>query len=404
MIDTLLRAVPMVVMVALCAGGPTAAQGIWVRHASNPVLARGPYPSCDFVAAADCCVRRINDTLKMWYASGGLTPPDTIVHTSISYAWSLDGITWTKHEANPVLNNDPMSWDALGVETPTVLYDPGKPDSLRYRMWYAGHVDELRYDIGFAWSSDGIAWTKSPDNPVLTVGPAHSWENAFLEGPTVVAVGDTVKMWYAGVDMVADGQPTDNTVSIGYAWSTDNVTWQRFAANPVLTAGTPGLHDSASVQDPCVLLLDGTYHMWYGSLGTWDIEGQQIGYATSPDGVTWTKHDDNPVVAWGEPGAWDSWRASFPAVVYYQDSLRMWYTGMDTEFPSYPEPYHWDIGYAVCAVTQAARIPRTSRSASIRPERLNSPGQWYTIDGRRGPRTGAATLRILPGRGVEAGW
>jgi predicted GH43/DUF377 family glycosyl hydrolase len=311
--------------------------------------------------------------------------PDTIIHTSISYAWSLDGVTWTKHHNNPVLNNDRGSWDAYGVETPTIIHDPLQPDSMRYRMWYAGHVDEatVRYDLGFAWSADGISWTKYPGNPVMTVGAPDSWENTFLEGPTVVQDGDTLKMWYAAADFVINGQSTDNTVSIGYAWSTDNVTWHRHAGNPVLTAGTPGLQDAAAVQDPCVLKIGGTYHMWYGSLGAWNTEGQQIGYATSDDGISWAKHAGNPVLTWGPSGAWDSWRASFPTVVQDGDTLRMWYTGMDKETPTYPEPYSWDIGYAVSALPQSSTAPQHYFPRLPLPSQTEVESVWYTLRGRK---------------------
>lgn len=335
-------------VIVLCAVLPLVAQFNWTKRTENPVFEKSDplKGSYDFSCVADPCVINDNDTLKMWYASGGRTAADSTVHTSISYAFSLDGIAWTRGPDNPVLDLDRKSWDSLGVETPAVIKDTSAPASSRYRMWYAGHRTHVRYDIGYASSPDGLSWTKHAGNPVLAAGPDTSWKNGLLEGPSVMKVGDTLKMWYAGVDRFANNQPTDYHCSIGYAWSLDGITWNEYGSNPVIVTGAENSHDFASVQDPSVLRIDGIYHCWYGTLGKWDVEGQQIGYATSTDGIRWSKYDKNPVVARGAGSAWDRRVASFPTVIDDGGFFRMWYTGMDTATPSWPKPYFWDIGYA----------------------------------------------------------
>jgi hypothetical protein len=69
-----------------------------------------------------------------------------------------------------------------------------------------------------------------------------------------------------------------------------------------------------------------TFHMWYsgGSQFTW-----RIGYATSPDGSTWTKYAGNPVLDWGVAGSWeDTWIGA--SSVFFDTTysiFKMWYTG-----------------------------------------------------------------------------
>ncbi|MBK7442621.1 MAG: hypothetical protein IPI65_14100 [Bacteroidetes bacterium] len=44
------------------------------------------------------------------------------------------------------------------------------------------------------------------------------------------------------------------------------------------------------IQDPHVIYADGIYQMWYGG-GDNDVTyNQQVGYATSTDGINWVNH------------------------------------------------------------------------------------------------------------------
>ncbi len=51
-----------------------------------------------------------------------------------------------------------------------------------------------------------------------------------------------------------------------------------------------------------------------------------IGYATSPDGILWEKHPDNPVLDIGAAGEWDDQRIVSPAVLLDGTTYKMWYT------------------------------------------------------------------------------
>ena len=72
--------------------------------------------------------------------------------------------------------------------------------------------------------------------------------------------------------------------------------------------------------------------------------GMQVGYATSPDGSTWTKHADNPVMDAGAAGAFDDlW--VMPRTVLIEDGLyRMWYGSAKDTWPGSGDD--WRVGYA----------------------------------------------------------
>jgi L-ascorbate metabolism protein UlaG (beta-lactamase superfamily) len=69
-----------------------------------------------------------------------------------------------------------------------------------------------------------------------------------------------------------------------------------YAGNPVLARGAEGEWDSGFAYAGQVVYADGQFHMFYmggeGQLGT---RAAAVGYATSLDGLTWTKYARNPV-------------------------------------------------------------------------------------------------------------
>jgi hypothetical protein len=101
--------------------------------------------------------------------------------------------------------------------------------------------------------------------------------------------------------------------------------WIKNAGNPVLTPSASGW-DSQFVSSPSVIRVGSNYFMYY--------EGQdsatgvrQIGMATSPNGVNWTKSQLNPVLKPGGAGTWDSLEVHYPSVHFDGTTYRMWYLG-----------------------------------------------------------------------------
>jgi len=116
------------------------------------------------------------------------------------------------------------------------------------------------------------------------------------------------------------------------------IEWQRYPQNPVLNVGLDGKWDDLAVREPEVIFDGTTYHCWYsGQKRT--RTGGQIGYANSPDGITWTKHPD-PVMGVGPSGHFDDGAVLGPCVIKVGDTLKMWYQGWGGDY------YENRIGYA----------------------------------------------------------
>lgn len=350
---------------------PLLSQTDWVKDPANPVLRRDTNVAAlpqDIYAISDCFVLKEGAVYKMWYTGGGFNyPPDTLMRSRICYATSSDGINWNKYAGNPVMDVDyDGGWDSLGVETVSILIDSSAPAEQRYKMWYAGqYFNTYRYDIGYAFSADGIHWTKH-GSPVLQAGDVSEWDSGFIEGPSVIKEDDGYKMWYCGYDAIPDGSGTDGKANIGYATSDDGITWTKYAGNPVLTTG--GGRESVYVQDPHVIKEDGVYHMWYGGGASGAYYDQQTGYAVSADGINWDKSPLNPVLSHGNAGDWDAIVASFPSVMNDNGIYKMWYTGKDADpLPEGSWDYYWEIGYATAPVTGINNANETASPLNVFP-------------------------------------
>jgi predicted GH43/DUF377 family glycosyl hydrolase len=165
-----------------------------------------------------------------------------------------------------------------------------------------------------------IYWEKHPGNPVMLPGAAGEWDNEAIGSGRVIYHDNTYHMWYHG--------GTIGSLGIGHATSPDGVTWTKDTNNPVLSKGKIGDWDESNVFNPgAVILIDSIFHMWYTGHEGDDLSANiQIGHATSPDLVTWTKDTNNPVLSMGPGGTWDDTWVAGSYVVYDGKEYHMWYS------------------------------------------------------------------------------
>ena len=237
-------------------------------------------------------------------------------------------INWKKRPDNPVfLRGANGTWDDTFVSGPTISHN-----GTYYHMWYSGYDgEENGQDVGYARSEDGIEWNRNTGS-VLQPGTPGNWDGISVFQPGVIMGDGLNQMWYCGHNSsdLHDRQ-------IGYATSKDSINWTKHPGNPVLGPGTEGSWDDVWVGSPDVIVVDGTYHMYYeGS----DGEYTQVGHATSADGIGWKKDPLNPVLTVGEGGSWDDLTVGGPCVVYDGQVFHMWYSGGEES------AFDWKAGYA----------------------------------------------------------
>ena len=138
--------------------------------------------------------------------------------------------------------------------------------------------------------------------PVLEGGPAGSWDSHLWDNYDIVIVEVLFYLYYTGSRSTSLRDPRH----IGLATSPDGVNWTKHPANPLLISRNQS-YDHTNLMAPVVIDVDSTWHMWYGgNHGNTDSYPRQdidICYATSSDGVEWTKYQNNPVIENG----WAEW-------------------------------------------------------------------------------------------------
>ncbi len=314
------------------------AQTDWIKHENNPVLDVGIAGSFDESISFHSVIFD-EGIYKMWYT--GVKAPELSDDTlelssnyktshitmqnanilgdltsgSFGYATSPDGLNWTKHEFNPIASNTNV--ETLDIRALPYVLKHGD----MYKMWYVGSpFDGLTAHIGHATSIDGISWKTHSSSPVVTKSGLEKWDATYISIGTVIIENDnTYHLWYSGARDATHS-------SIGYAFSSDGINWVKHPNNPVVSVGASRSWDSRTLEAPEVIY-DGTiYHMFYeGSNG----EAFQFGYATSPDGITWTKYGQNPILEKGPVGSWDGLHINHGRVMLEDGTFKLLYVATD---------------------------------------------------------------------------
>jgi hypothetical protein len=98
------------------------------------------------------------------------------------------------------------------------------------------------------------------------------------------------------------GEEPGKSFGIGYATSPDGMNWTKHQGNPVMK-GESGFAVS-HVQPSTIVKRDSLYMMWFNERHSDNL--WCIGYAESEDGINWSKYENNPVLDIGRSGNFDS--------------------------------------------------------------------------------------------------
>lgn len=133
------------------------------------------------------------------------------------------------------------------------------------------------YRAPFIWKRlADYTFTKSGTTPIMT--PA-GWEGSALCEPNVMLESGTFKMWYRG--------NSGSNSKIGYATSSDGISWTKHGSNPILTV-------TGGVAYPFVLKIGSIYYMYAVK-----ISDDKLYRWSSSDGLSWSIDNGGAAVLTG---------------------------------------------------------------------------------------------------------
>ena len=164
--------------------------------ASGPFVRKQPTPVLDRIASEPYIrsapfVLNLGGYLRAWYVCGegwihleGRQYPRYGVRTAIS----SDGISW--RDSSPAIRLE--GEDEFGIGRPYVF-----KLNQNFHMWYSVRSISQPYRLGYAWSKDGVTWTRRDDLVGLNRSEA-GWDGEMVCYPAVFASGSRLWMLYNG--------------------------------------------------------------------------------------------------------------------------------------------------------------------------------------------------------------
>ncbi|MGE5532038.1 MAG: hypothetical protein ACM3VW_07995 [Bacteroidota bacterium] len=276
---------------------------MWDENKNNPVVgpsANGAFP----------CVVQHGGLFRMW--------TDNDSFGGIYYQESTDGKSWST----------PVSCNLANGRHARVIFNE---TSNLYEMWYWDRTSDFSItSFRRATSQNGINWSNNvacsgaaaPNRPIYAIllgpgigsnGPCQVFYNA--AGSATV---DYTNVWQNRYVMYYHVlRQADSKNCIGICVSADGLKWgvpTGFEGKVVLDVGQAGSWDSKSATFGSIIRDGSGFHMYYAGGRYSMYGGEGIGYASSGDGLVWTK-EPQPLLSIGDGVAWRSVYIGPPAAI-----------------------------------------------------------------------------------------
>ncbi len=231
---------------------------------------------------------------------------------------------------NWVINETPTYEGSGQAMHPDVVYFPGGFNGYRFYMSMTPYPwnDQFVENPSILASNNGYVWTE-PQRGI----------NPLMPTPPVDHNADTDLLWNEATQEFymhyMDIRRPHQVSMVQLLRSTDGIRWQQSTALTLLLPQDP------EIVSPAVLLVNGTYYMFYNNISTAPFRFE---YLTSPDGLTWDMSTATVVdVEW--PAGVVPWHLDVfagPDDRYYMLASR-WLGGIDLYLAVSTDLQHWEM-------------------------------------------------------------
>ena len=309
------------------------------KNHNTPVMLYSDSARTGTPFAKDPHVIFFNDQYLMYYSVQGYTDSDNVNHGwSIGIAKSSDLQNW---ERIGEINLDPDAvYEKKGIAAPCALVIDDK-----VHLFYQTYGLEKSDAICHAWSTDGLLFTRNKTNPVFH--PDGDWNCGRAIDAEVVFFDNKYFMYYATRDPDFKIQMQGVAVAPGSTnferqdWT--HLSTERSILKPELS------WELDCVEAASVIKRNNKLYMFYA--GGYNNDPQQVGVATSTDGVYWDRLFTEPFLVNGKSGDWNSSESGHPHIfddpsgrtyLFYQgnnDNGKTWYISNIEVFWNNKGPY-----------------------------------------------------------------
>jgi predicted GH43/DUF377 family glycosyl hydrolase len=236
--------------------------GTITKFQGTPVLPLGKLGCFDDAGVMPSSVVTVGRQTFLYY-TGWNTSTTVPYRNSIGLAVSDDdGVTFNRPFEGPLL--DRVAREPHFCATPFVMRDGS-----RWRMWYLSCTEwilvqgkpEARYLIRHTESDDGIEWRRPG-----TIAIDYTRPDEAIARPWVVKDGSGYHMWYSYRSIYDYRQNPKNGYRLGYATSSDGISWKRQDELVNLPASAEGW-DSEMIAYPAVIDIRQQRYLLYNGNG-----------------------------------------------------------------------------------------------------------------------------------------
>lgn len=281
----------------LCVGS-----SLFAQDQIKPPMYYGDTVRTGVPLSKDPHVIRFRNSYLMYYSVPPFTDKDGTKHGwGIAVAKSDDLVNWQRVGE---INSDPDAvYEAKGFCAPCALV-VGDQVHLFYQTYGNGRSDSICH----ASSNDGLNFVRNKTNPIFK--PDGDWNCGRAIDAEVIRFKDQYFLYYATRDPDYKIQMQGVAVAPGNT-NFDRDTWQHLStAGPMLK---PELEwEKTCIEGASIIEKNGKLFMFYA--GAYNNAPQQIGVASSSDGKNWKRLSDEPFLANGKSGEWNSSESGHPHI------------------------------------------------------------------------------------------
>ena len=291
-------------------------------QATIPTMMFGDTSRIGVPFAKDPHVIKFRGRYLLYYSIPGKKTANSLTGWGIGIAESKNLQDWIKiGEINPVKE---AAYEQKGICAPSAIVIKGKVH-LFYQTYGNGANDAICHAV----STDGIHFNRNGTNPVFKA--TGDWNCGRAIDAEIFKFKGRYFLYFA----TRDPQYRQQLMGVAVAPGNSNFNreeWTQLSTKRMLELEYPW--EGNCTEGASIIKRNGKLYMFYA--GNYNNAPQQIGVAVSEDGVNWKKLSDQPFLANGKKGEWNSSESGHPHIfdngrtsyLFYQgnnDHGKTWY-------------------------------------------------------------------------------